>query len=97
MVGPPSSQAAVLDNTEQELESFVSSVSATVDINAGLDPFQLVPKNAEGVAKIKGEDLLAHQISFRNQHVGAEPSPYLNLHIGDKQMEAINPTAADLA
>eukprot|EP00978_Attheya_sp_CCMP212_P000306 scaffold593_cov31-Attheya_sp.AAC.1 len=97
MVGPPSAQSAVNDDAQMQHESVIAGVSAGVDVNAGLVPFQLVPKDTDGKPTMAGELLLNHQCSFRNQHAGAKASPYLDLAIADRQMEVVAPTAEDLS
>ena len=44
-----------------------------------------------------GEVLLNHTCSYRNQTAGSEPIVYIDLAIGDRQMEVVAPTAEDLA
>ena len=43
MVGPPSSQTSMATHTNEQQACVIGTASASVDINAGLLPFQLVP------------------------------------------------------
>ena len=71
---------------------------ASVNVNAGLLPFQLVPTDVTtGKALMAGEVLMNHACSYRNQTAGAELSVYIDLAIGNRQMEVVAPTAEYLA
>ena len=98
MVGPTSSQTAMSTDANEQHACVIGTVSASVNINVGLLPLQLVPVDVTTIKSLMmGEVLLNHACSYPNQTSGAEPSVYLDTAIDDRQMEVVAPTAEDLA
>ena len=68
----------------------------------GLDDFQLIPKDADGNAKLKGLDLLNHLCRVRNMRSAVngtgrvEPSSSLHLEIQSDALKMIQPTPEEM-
>ena len=68
----------------------------------GLDDFQLIPKDADGNAKLKGLDLLNHLCRVRNMRSAVdgtgriEPSKSLNLEMQSDALKMIQPTLEEM-
>ena len=75
---------------------------AVAPLNSDLSSFQLKPRGANGELKLKGEALFAHMILHRNVMTGkkgsrdVECSHHLDISVGRRQMECIQPTAQEL-
>ena len=73
-----------------------TAARARAGLADGLTTFQLHPKDKEGKNIFIGEAHLGHLVAYRNQRVGANPNPALDLAIGHRQMECIAPTGTEL-
>ena len=75
---------------------------AVAPLNSNLDQFQLVPRGSNGKAKLTGAALFAHMCSYRGRMLGRagertyEGSKHLDLSLGKRQMECIQPSEHEL-
>ena len=71
---------------------------AVAPLNSNLDQFQLVPRGPNGKAKLTGAALFAHMCSYCGRMLGRagertyEGSKHLDLSLGKRQMECIQPS-----
>ena len=106
---PPATNGTAYHN--QPIDEVNAPREATSRIDAGLDIFQLVPKDENGDPKYSGYTLLEHMVRIRgirantdDKAVGCEvnkitkmaPSDYLNLGMHEDQLSIIQPSSEEL-
>jgi hypothetical protein len=88
----------------------LESNAAKLSLNSNLFQFMLIPKDAEGMPIIKGEELFHHMCRYQNmQHAAMkgqgsnvdkppplQPNPGLGLDLYDDSLKLIQPSAYDL-
>ena len=77
-----------------------------LSINRGLDNFQMIPKDENGISKYSGEELFNHICKYRNIQTIAklkngkitmiQPSSGLDIHLQQDSMSCIIPTDSEL-
>ena len=98
MVGPPSSKNGMSTDSNEQHACAIGTASASIDVNAGLLSFQIVPADVMAEKSLTtGEVLLNHVCLYQDQTSGADPSVHIDLAIGELQMEVVDPTAEDMA
>ena len=83
------------------LPSDAQTTADTCGLTDNIPTFQLVPKNPDGTLVLSGDDLLKHMLTYANQHVEGDegvggPTPALDIHISQRQMNFIRPTGDDV-
>ena len=88
------------DDQETKLAAVEEAEAAVAKQSAGLDTFQLIPKDAKGKPKLKGVQLFNHMCKRRNEMFPEEirqgPAPELDVHLMPDSLEMIQPTEQDM-
>ena len=94
---PPATNGIVYRN--QPIDEVEAARETTSRIDAGLDIFQVIPKDENGDSKYSGEALLEHMVHIRGlsaTDAKVAPSDYLDLGIHDDQLSIIQPSSVEL-